>query len=181
MFIKACSRFFVLMAFIMPAAAVETGSPQLGKTVSEQTIRQWSWDVFPDGEGLPEGQGDAVAGEQVYQRFCASCHGVNGEGGSAEELAGAQHGLTDAPPDKTIGVYWPYATTLFDFIRRAMPLNAPGQLNNNQLYAVTAYLLYLNDIMGRTDVLSEKSLPGIKMPNQSGFINCYRQPEQCDK
>ncbi len=182
MFIKRCGvHFLALVLIAMPAAATETGNPRLGKAVSEQTIRQWNRDIFPNGEGLPEGQGDAVAGEVIYRRFCAACHGVDGEGGSAEELAGAQHGLTDAPPDKTIGSYWPYATTLFDFIRRAMPLDSPGRLNTNQLYAVTAYLLYLNNIIGQTDVLTAQSLPGISMPNQHGFINCYRQPEQCEQ
>ncbi len=166
---------------IVSVACAEPVSPHLGKAVNEHEIRQWNWTVFPDGEGLPTGQGDAVAGEVIYKGYCLSCHGAKGEGGSAEELAGAQHGLTDDTPDKTIGAYWPYATTLFDFIRRAMPLDAPGQLNNDQLYAVTAYLLYLNDIIGQTDVLTATTLPTIKMPNQDGFINCFRQPGQCDR
>ncbi len=175
---KHYAILFLLLG-ILPAVEAETRTPHLGKAVNEQLIRQWNWDIFPNGEGLPQGKGDALAGKTVYQQYCLSCHGDRGEGGSAEELAGAEHGLTDNPPDKTIGTYWPYATTLFDFIRRSMPLNAPGQLNNNQLYAVTAYLLYLNDIIDQTDVMTAKSLPRIKMPNQEGFINCYRQPRQC--
>ncbi len=90
-------------------------------------------------------------------------------------MAGAAHGLTDDPPDKTIGTYWPYATTLFDFTRRSMPLNAPGTLDNDQLYAVTAYLLYLNGIIEQRTVMNASSLPTVKMPNRGGFIDVYRQ------
>ncbi len=115
----------------------------------------------------------AAAGKKVYQQYCLSCHGAEGTGGSAEELAGAKHALTDNPPDKTIGSYWPYSTTLFDFTRRAMPLNAPNSLNNNQLYAVTAYLLYLNHLIAENTLLNASNLPKIQMPNRAGFINSY--------
>lgn len=149
-------------------------SPQLGKPAPEALIAQWNRDVFPDGAGLPSGQGDAKAGKAVYQQFCQSCHGVDGTGASADELAGAKHGLTDNPPDKTIGSYWPYATTVFDFTRRSMPLNAPGSLNTNQLYAVTAYLLYLNGLIKDTEIMNAKTLPLVKMPNRDGFVGAYR-------
>jgi mono/diheme cytochrome c family protein len=152
------------------AAQAEGTGPNLGRPAPETMIKSWNIDVFPDGEGLPEGSGNAVAGKQVYETYCLSCHGVEGTGGSADELAGARHSLTDNPPDKTIGTYWPYATTIFDFIRRAMPLNAPGSLSHDQLYAVTAYLLYLNGVIRETDTMDAAALPEIKMPNREGFI-----------
>jgi S-disulfanyl-L-cysteine oxidoreductase SoxD len=154
------------------AAQVGAGqaSPNLGKPAAESLVKQWDQDVFPDGEGLPDGSGNALQGKLVYQQYCQSCHGTEGSGGSADELAGAKHGLTDNPPDKTIGTYWPYATTLFDFTRRAMPLNAPGSLDNNQVYAVTAYLLYLNGIIKGQALIDAESLPKVSMPNREGFI-----------
>ncbi|MGJ0491252.1 c-type cytochrome [Methylobacter sp.] len=152
------------------AAQAEKIGPYLGEPAPEDLIENWNMDVFPDGEGLPEGSGDAEKGKQVYEAYCLSCHGVEGTGGSADELAGARHSLTDNPPDKTIGTYWPYATTIFDFTRRAMPLNAPGSLSHDQLYAVTAYLLYLNGIIKETDIMNAETLPEVKMPNREGFV-----------
>ncbi|MDO8846154.1 MAG: cytochrome c [Methylicorpusculum sp.] len=163
--------FFFIICWSLTGIA--QSSPDRGQIASSDLIKQWSYDVFPDGEGLPEGQGNATQGEAIYSQHCETCHGLKGEGGSAEELAGAMHGLTDNPPDKTIGTYWPYATTLFDFIRRSMPLSAPGSLTNNQLYAVTAYLLYINRIIKSEDEISAKTLPRIIMPNNKGFIDVY--------
>lgn len=153
-----------------PAFAAGREGPGLGTAASPQAIAAWSMTVFPDGRGLPEGRGTAVDGKPVYEKYCASCHGTKAEGGSAEELAGARHGLTDASPDKTIGTYWPYATTLFDFVRRSMPMEAPGSLSNDQLYAVCAYLLYLNGIVHETFELNASTLPRVNMPNREGFV-----------
>ncbi len=161
-----------LLGFCSLTTAQTTG-PDLGVLAGPETIQRWNMDIFPDGTGLPPGNGNARSGKRVYQSYCQSCHGVEGTGDSAEELAGAQHGLTDNPPDKTIGTYWPFATTIFDFTRRAMPLNAPGILNNNQLYAVTAYLLYLNGIIKEDQIMNAQTLPKVKMPNRFGFINMY--------
>lgn len=152
------------------SAQAESAGPEWGQPASEILIQQWNIDVFPDGEGLPEGAGSAVAGKKVYQHYCQSCHGLEGRGASADELAGAMHTLTDNPPDKIIGTYWPYASTIFDFIRRSMPLNAPGILSNDELYAVTAYLLYLNGLIQEQVPMNAKTLPLVKMPNQEGFI-----------
>lgn len=148
-------------------------TPGLGKSVSKALVNQWNLDIFANGEGLPEGKGTATYGKKVYQQYCLSCHGVEGIGDSADELAGAKHGLTDNPPDKTIGTYWPYAATIFDFTRRAMPLNNPGSLDNNQLYAVTAYLLYLNNLISEKEIMNAQSLPKVNMPNRDGFIINY--------
>jgi cytochrome c len=161
----------VLLAVSPFIDAIET--PNLGKVVSNTFVKKWNGDIFPNGEGLPIGKGTALYGKKVYQHYCQSCHGKEGTGASAEELAGAKHGLKDNPPDKTIGTYWPYATTLFDFTRRAMPLDKPNSLKTNQLYAVTAYLLHVNGIIGENEIMNERTLPLVKMPNQEGFIPIY--------
>lgn len=148
-------------------------SPSLGQPVSNAQIEKWDRDIFPDGGGLPAGSGNAKKGKAIYQQHCQMCHGVDGTGDSADELAGAQHTLTDDPPDKVIGNYWPYATTIFDFTRRSMPLHAPGILSDNELYAVTAYLLFLNGIVDEYQFMDKKTLANIKMPNWEGFINVY--------
>ena len=158
-----------LMLVFRPAHAAAEG-PRLGQPASPQDIAAWSLTVFPDGKGLPAGKGTAAEGKAVYGQHCASCHGPKGEGGSAEELAGAKHGLTEPVPDKTVGNYWPYATTLFDFVRRSMPPAAPGSLNSDQLYAVCAYLLHINGIIPETAEMNATTLPLVKMPNREGFI-----------
>jgi cytochrome c len=148
-------------------------SPNLGQPTHDSQVKIWNRDIFPDGDGLPSGSGTAIKGKIVYENHCQMCHGVDGTGDSADELAGAQHTLTDDPPDKIIGTYWPYATTIFDFTHRSMPLHAPGILSNNELYAVTAYVLFLNGIVDKNQVLNKKTLTEIKMPNRNGFINSY--------
>lgn len=168
---------FALTLISFNLLATEQGA-NLGNPASLAMIKRWNIDIFPNGKGLPKGQGNAIIGKKVYEQHCLSCHGVEGMGNSAEELAGASHTLTDNPPDKTIGTYWPYATTLFDFTRRAMPLNSPGILNNNQLYAVTAYLLYLNDIISEDKAINAHTLAKINMPNRHGFINVYQSEEK---
>lgn len=156
------------------ALAEELIEPGLGVQVPPAMLKQWNRDVFPDGSGLPLGRGTAREGEAIYRARCIGCHGPEGRGGSAEELAGAEHSLTDDPPDKTIGTYWPYATTIFDFTRRSMPLPNPGSLTDDQVYAVTAYLLFLNRIIGPDDEMNARSLPAVVMPNRNGFIDSYR-------
>lgn len=160
----------VLLPLVSWQTCPAAEGPKLGKPASPQEIAAWSLTVFPDGKGLPAGRGTAAEGKTVYEQHCASCHGVKGSGGSAEELAGARHGLTDATPDKTIGTYWPYATTLFDFVRRSMPPNAPGSLGADQVYAVCAYLLHINGIIAETAEMDATALPLVKMPNREGFI-----------
>jgi cytochrome c len=151
-------------------------SPNLGHAVSPEEIAQWDISVFPDGEGLPDGEGNVVEGEKVYQQKCIACHGKNGLGTNVgDQLAGATMGLTTDYPEKTIGTYWPYATTVFDVVRRSMPMTAPGSLTDNETYAVTAYLLYLNNIIAKDDVMNKTSLPKVKMPNEDGFINIYEE------
>lgn len=172
------SLLFLILGVANMAVAKELIGPGLGIQASPAMLKQWNGDVFPDGSSLPLGRGTPREGEAVYRAHCIGCHGSEGRGGSAEELAGAEHSLTDDPPDKTIGTYWPYATTIFDFSRRSMPLSNPGSLTDDQVYAVTAYLLFLNRIIGSDDEMNARSLPSVVMPNRNGFIDSYRQADQ---
>jgi mono/diheme cytochrome c family protein len=145
-------------------------APRLGKPVSAEEAAKWDLNVFPGGEGLPEGKGTAAEGKTVYEQKCANCHGEGGRGATAEELAGGTHALDSETPDKTIGLYWPHATTLFDFIRRSKPMDSPSSLNSDEVYAVTAYLLFANGVIGEREEMNAKTLPKVKMPNREGFI-----------
>jgi S-disulfanyl-L-cysteine oxidoreductase SoxD len=144
--------------------------PRLGQPVSHADAARGQWNVFPDGRGLPPGQGTALQGEPLFRTRCAVCHGDRGRGGSAEELAGGSEPLTSRYPDKTIGLYWPYATTLFDVIRRSMPMFAPGSLDANAVYALTAYLLAEEGLIGERDEMNAATLPRVHMPNRDGFV-----------
>lgn len=155
--------------------------PNLGHPATAEEVAALSINVFPDGRGLPEGSGSVTQGANIYQSKCIACHGTGGLGGSAEPLAGAEMGLTDEWPEKTIGTFWPYATTLYDFTRRSMPMTAPGSLNNDETYALTAYLLYLNNIVAEDLVLNKETIMQVMMPNADGFINIYEQEKQKNK
>ena len=164
---------------ISPLYAESIQGPGLGHTVSPEDIAAWDTSVFPDGEGLPKGEGSVKEGEVLYKKQCIACHGENGLGtATGDQLAGAQMGLTSEYPEQTIGSYWPYATTVFDVVRRSMPMTAPGSLNDNEVYAVTAYLLYLNNLIGKDDVMDASTLPKVKMPNVDGFIDIYQTEKQ---
>lgn len=160
---------------MMWATSTHAEGPNLGQIASPEEIRRWSLNVFPDGRGLPAGKGNVADGTSVYEQKCQSCHGPKGIGASADELAGTRHKLTDPNPDKAIGNYWPYATTLFDFIRRSMPLDSPGSLTDDQVYSVTAYLLYLNGVVDIQAVMDAQSLPKVAMPNRDGFVRIDAQ------
>lgn len=145
-------------------------APRLGRPVPADEAQAASLAVYPDGRGLPPGAGRAIEGRDLYTLHCAACHGDRGRGGSAEELAGGIEPLTSAYPDRTVGLYWPYATTLFDLIRRSKPMQAPGSLQNDEIYALTAYLLFENGLMAETTPLDANSLAALRMPNREGFI-----------
>lgn len=125
--------------------------------------------VSPDGSGLPPGSGSAVAGRGLYAQHCAACHGVDGRQGG-NELVGGAGSLASPRPLKTVGSYWPYATTLFDYIDRAMPYGNEKVLAADEVYAVTAWVLHLNDIVGEDAVLDAATLTAVRMPNRDGFI-----------
>jgi mono/diheme cytochrome c family protein len=153
------------------ASAIGAETPNLGRPVTLQDIAPWDISVAPDGTGLPSGSGTVAQGEMVYVAACQGCHGERGVGKPNDQLVGGQGSLAaNTTPIKTVGSFWPYATTLFDYIRRAMPLNAPKSLTDDQVYAVCAYILQLNGSIGANDTMDARSLPAVRMPNRDGFI-----------
>ncbi len=159
--------------FVLGIAAASAGDgPHFGKPVSPADVTAWDISIGPDGVGLPPGSGTPAQGAIVYAQKCALCHGDKGQGGPNARLVGGQ--ITGpGPVVKTVGSYWPYATTLFDFVRRAMPWTEPKTLTNDEVYAVSAYVLQLNGIIGENDVMDAKTLAAVKMPNRDGFIPLY--------
>ena len=141
------------------------------RTATPAEISGWNIDIGRDGSGLPAGNGTVSHGHDVFAQQCAACHGDKGEGGVGDRLVGGQGTLATPNPVRTVGSYWPYATTLFDYIRRAMPQNAPQSLSNDGVYAVSAYILNLNGLLPADATLDAKSLPAIKMPNQKMFVD----------
>src|SRR5467141_5013993 len=142
--------------------------PAFGAEVSAEEIARWDISIPPSGAGLPGGGGSARQGLNVYEEKCQSCHGAKGAGKPADPLAGGIGSLASKTPLRTVGSYWPYATTLFDYTRRAMPLTNPQSLTNDEAYAVTAYLLHLNGIISENDEMNARTLPQLKMPNRDG-------------
>jgi mono/diheme cytochrome c family protein len=141
-----------------------------GRPATPDEIKLWDIDVRPDGKGLPDGGGTVAQGKQVFADNCAACHGDHGQGGIKDRLVGGQGTLASDMPVKTVGSFWPYATTLFDYIRRAMPYPTPSSLSVDETYAVAAYILSLNGILPADGKLDKAILPTIKMPNRNGFI-----------
>ena len=167
----ACAAIAVALALHAVAAAA-ADAPHFGQPISPADAAAWDISVGPDGAGLPPGSGTPAQGAVVYAEKCAACHGDKGEGKTNARLVGGQ--ITgNGPVVKTVGSYWPYATTLFDFTRRAMPWTAPKSLTNDEVYAVTAHILRLNGIIGDNDVIDAKTLPQVKMPNRDGFIPLF--------
>ena len=163
----------VLLVLTSPAFAQQ--SPNLGKPISPEDLVSWDISIGPDGSGLPPGSGTVQQGEAVFAAKCQACHGAKGAGQPNDRLVGGQGSLPgDKAPVKTIGSYWPYATTLFDYIRRAMPLNESKALTNDEVYGVVAYLLNLNGIIAEGETMNAQSLPKVAMPNREGFITFAR-------
>ena len=147
--------------------------PNLGVAATAEQIASWDLDIDPSGAGLPPGSGTAAAGKAVYEQKCFACHGEDGAGQPNDQLVGGHGTINSAAPVRTVGSYWPYATTLFDYIRRAMPLMQPQSLSNDEVYALTAYLLQLNGIIDENDTMNATSLPAVVMPNRDAFIVAY--------
>ena len=142
-----------------------------GSPASPTEIAGWDIDIRADGVGLPEGSGSVEDGEWLYEEQCAECHGSFGEGvGRFPILAGGEGTLRDARPTKTVGSYWPHTSTLYDYIRRSMPFTRPASLSDDETYALTAYVLYLNDLVGDDFVLTGENLPGVQLPNVESFV-----------
>ncbi len=152
------------------AAALAAQTYGIGRPATADEVAAWDVTIGPDGRGLPAGSGTAKDGAQVYEVRCKECHGPQGAGGEQAALVGKPEQLAQTPPLKTVGSYWPYATTLFDYTRRAMPFKQPGTLSADQVYAVTAYILHLNGLVAQDEVLDRERLPLVAMPNRDGFV-----------
>jgi len=151
--------------------------PKLGVPVTAEEIASWDISVGPDGAGLPPGKGTAATGAAVYQAKCLACHGEKGAGKPSDQLVGGQGTLRDANAVRTVGSYWPYATTLFDYVRRAMPYVAPQSLTPDEVYGLAAYVLFLNGIVAENDEMNATTLPKVKMPNRDNFVWAYSDPK----
>ena len=161
---------FALTTF---ARAADAGSLGIGHVASPAEIAGWDIDVRADGQGLPPGHGNVREGEKIFAESCAACHGAKGEGMPADRLVGGFGTLATSKPVRN----WPYTSTLFDYIRRAMPFNSPQSLTADQVYAVSAYILYLNNIVTEDTVLDATSLPRVAMPNRNGFTSPDPRPD----
>jgi cytochrome c len=159
----------IAMAGFWPAAA-QLPTYGVGRSPSAEEVKAWDLTIPPDGQGLPPGSGTAVLGQAIYAERCASCHGAKGEDPKYILLGGGARTLPADRARLTIGNFWQYATTLWSYIRRAQPFDEPGSLTPDQVYAVTAYLLHLNGIIGEQEVMDAKTLPLVKMPNRDGFV-----------
>ena len=158
-----------LLALSIVCAPALAAGPNLGQPLTHADLAQWDIHVYPDGKGLPPGSGTMAQGAPIFAQKCAHCHGEAGKGATNAALVGAPPIKTiDAP--RTIANFWPYATTVFDYIRRAMPWQSPRTLTNDEVYALTAYILALNKLIGENDVMNAETLPKVQMPNRDGFM-----------
>src|SRR5579871_1368298 len=162
-----------LVALTSAATSLHAETPNhygIGRAATQAEIAGWNIDIGRNGENLPPGSGTVSHGREVFAQQCAACHGEKGEGGVGDRLVGGQGTVATPKPIKTVGSYWPYAPTLFDYIRRAMPQNAPQSLSNEDVYAVSAYVLNLNGLLPADAALDAKTLAAIKMPNRDKFV-----------
>jgi cytochrome c len=171
-------RTAVLGSIAVSASALALGQegPRLGVPATAAEIAAWDISIGPDGAGLPPGSGTAMTGAPVYEAKCRVCHGEKGAGQPNDQLVGGHGTLRDAAAVRTVGSYWPYATTLFDYVRRAMPFIQPQSLTADELYGLTAYLLFLNGVIGETDEMNATTLPKVVMPNRDNFVWSYSEP-----
>lgn len=153
--------------------------PGLGVPVTAEDLAPWDINIQPDGTGLPPGSGNAATGAEIFATNCVACHGVGGAGQPNDRLVGGQGTLMQRAQVRTIGSYWPYATTVFDYIRRAMPFQSPESLTNDQVYALTAYLLAENGVIDAKETMNARTLARVRMPNRDGFIMAY--PKRADR
>jgi cytochrome c len=164
----------VVAGCVLQQPAPVARSPALGAPIDAAQLAALDISIPPSGAGLPPGSGSVKQGAAVYEQKCAACHGAKGTGKPADPLAGGMGTLATATPLRTVGSYWPYSTTLFDYVRRAMPITNPLSLTNDEVYAVSAYVLFLNGIVDDAAVMDALTLPQVKMPNRDGFIDDWR-------
>lgn len=158
----------ILVCRVAPAQADQKFG--FGQPATQEQIDAWNIDVFADGRNLPPGSGTVLAGQDIYTQQCVACHGAKGEGGIGDRLAGGRGSLASDKPVKTVGSFWPYAPTLYDYVRRTMPLMAPQSLTDDEVYAVVGYVLHLNGLVEKDATMTAQSLADLKMPNRDGFI-----------
>ena len=162
-------RLFLAVALAAVSTAAFAESPKLGRPITEQDIAAWDIAAMPSGAGLPPGGGNAVQGAKVFAEKCAACHGEGGKGGISAAVVGAPP-IKSIDTTKTIANFWGYSTTVFDYVRRAMPWMSPRTLTDDEVYALTAFILAQNKIIGDNDVMNAQTLPKVKMPNADNFI-----------
>lgn len=161
----------VLLSVLLMGLPVGAGELGLGRAASEDEIAAWDRDVMPDGRGLPAGAGSVLEGDEIFADSCAACHGDFAEGvDNWPKLAGGIGSLAQDRPLKTVGSFWPYLTTAWDYINRTMPYGDAQTLTPDEVYAVVAYILYSNDLVDEDFILTRENLPGFEMPNRNGFI-----------
>ena len=166
---RLLSGLLLLLLSSVVSAELDPLSPNLGRALSAEEIAAFDLTILPNGQGLPAGKGSVSTGKAVYLRECMACHGKEGKGGVNNRLAGGVGSIQSARPDVTVGSYWPEATTLFDYIRRAMPYTDSGRLTVVETYAVTAYVLFLSGILESDAVVGHENLADVAMPNKAGF------------
>jgi cytochrome c len=171
------SAIFLTGALFLICTICKAQHPNLGRPLTPEEIQKLDITVMPDGRGLPPGSGSVATGEGVYLQKCQACHGVKGQGGPQDRLTGGIGTLASGKAIKTPVAYWPSATTIFDYVRRAMPLQSPESLTNDEVYALTAYLLSIDGVVPQDAVLDAKSLPHVKMPNRDGFVRWWPTPK----
>ena len=172
---KSVCAFAVAPALVLAGPVLAQQGPKLGQPITAEDLATWNISIGPDGVGLPSGSGTVQQGEVIFAAKCQVCHNEKGAGTPNDRLVGGQGTLAgDKPAVKTTGSYWPYATTMFDYIRRAMPLTAPKSLTNDEVYGVVAYLLNLNGIIAQDTAMNAQTLPKVTMPNQDGFVTFAR-------
>ncbi len=154
----------------LSCACASAQQPNLGTPVTAEEIAGWDISIMPDGRGLPAGSGVAATGAKVYAQKCAVCHGEGGKGGTASAVLGTAPITSINGGERTIANFWPYSTTVFDYVRRAMPWQQPKTLTNDEVYALTAYIFAINKLIGENDVMNAQTLANVRMPNRDGFI-----------
>jgi S-disulfanyl-L-cysteine oxidoreductase SoxD len=160
-----------VLLFVMTAVtAAQSPKFGVGRPPTPEEVRALGSAIAPDGTGLPSGSGTVAAGRELFAARCSRCHGPNGEGDVGARLVGGQGTLTTPRPLKTVGSFWPYATTLWDYINRAMPFDQPGLLTPSEVYAAAAYILNLNGIIDAGGEMNATTLPKVRMPNRDGFV-----------
>ena len=169
MFTHKLLIFAAVLALALGSSAAFAEGPNLGKAIGPAEIAAWDISILPDGTGLPPGSGTPAQGAPIYAQKCFMCHGENAKGGVNAALVGGGP-IKNMESAKTIANFWPYATTVFDYIRRAMPWQQPRSLTNEEVYALTAYILALNKLIGENDTMNAETLPKVRMPNRDGFI-----------